>query len=84
MAGYGGRDSQRIAAVAKKAHVKKIDYVLITHYHLDHVGGVKHLAERIPVGTFLDHGPNHETGKQAAELDANYKEAIGAIPSTRW
>lgn len=76
--GYGGRDAQRIAAVAKKAHVKKIDYVLITHYHLDHVGGARHLAERIPVGTFLDHGPNHETDKQAAELDANYKEAIGS------
>ncbi len=74
--GYGQRDAQRIGAVCKIAKVKKIDYVLITHYHLDHVGGALALTEHIPVGTFVDHGPNTETGKQAGELDANYQKAI--------
>lgn len=74
--GYGGRDADRIRAIAKIAKVKKIDYALITHYHLDHVGGAFALSERIPIGTFLDHGPNNETGKQADELNAMYQKAL--------
>ncbi len=56
-----GRDADRIVAAAKKAGVDKIDYVLITHFHTDHVGGVPQLVARIPVGTFIDHGENRES-----------------------
>jgi competence protein ComEC len=59
--GNNGRDAERIVAVAKKAGLSKIDYVLITHFHEDHVGGVPQLAARIPVGTFIDHGENRES-----------------------
>jgi competence protein ComEC len=54
------RDADRIVAAANLAGIKKIDYVLITHFHVDHVGGVPQLVERIPVGTFIDHGVNRE------------------------
>jgi competence protein ComEC len=57
-----GRDADRIVAAAKSAGVSRIDYVLITHFHADHVGGVPQLAARIPIGTFIDHGENRETG----------------------
>jgi beta-lactamase superfamily II metal-dependent hydrolase len=63
--GFNKRDADRIAAAAKDAGVKKIDYLVITHYHSDHVGGVPQIAEKMPVHTFVDHGPNTETGKQA-------------------
>jgi beta-lactamase superfamily II metal-dependent hydrolase len=67
-ADFNGRDADRIAAVAANAHVVRLDYVLITHYHLDHVGGVPQLAERLPVGTYIDHGRSVETGPEADEL----------------
>ena len=54
------RDADRITAAAKDAGISRIDYVLITHYHDDHVGGVPQLVQRIPVGTFFTHGPNRE------------------------
>jgi beta-lactamase superfamily II metal-dependent hydrolase len=57
-----GRDADRIVAAAKNAGLNKIDYVLITHFHDDHVGGAPQLAARIPVGTFIDHGENREKG----------------------
>jgi len=64
--GNNGRDANRIAAAAKDAGIKKIDFVLITHYHDDHVGGAPQLAAKIPVGTFIDHGENRETNDAGA------------------
>src|SRR6478672_8558857 len=58
--GFNGRDAERIVAAAKAAGLKQLDYVLITHYHRDHVGGVPQLADRMKIGTFVDHGPNQE------------------------
>jgi competence protein ComEC len=58
--GNNGRDADRIVEVAKKAGLTKIDYVMFTHYHVDHVGGLPQLVDRFPIGTFIDHGPNRE------------------------
>jgi competence protein ComEC len=66
-AGNQGLDAKRIAAAAKDAGVSKIDYVLLTHYHADHAGGVPELVQQIPVGTFIDHGPNFESSSPGTE-----------------
>jgi competence protein ComEC len=70
--GFDGRDANRIVAAAKHAGVNRIDYLLITHYHMDHVGGVPQLAARLPIRNFIDHGPSVEHGKEADELVVAY------------
>jgi beta-lactamase superfamily II metal-dependent hydrolase len=80
--GFGGRDPNRIAAAAKLAGVKQIDYLLITHYHQDHVGGVAELAQKLPIKHFLDHGANTETGAEPEARYAKYKAVVGSNPHT--
>lgn len=53
--------SARLAAAAKALGVKKIDYLLTTHYHGDHIGGLEGFLARMPIDTFIDHGENRET-----------------------
>src|SRR5262245_426610 len=70
--GFDVRDAGRIASAAEAAGLKKLDYVLITHYHRDHVGGVAQLANQIEIGTFVDHGPNMEDSNDSRQLYADY------------
>jgi beta-lactamase superfamily II metal-dependent hydrolase len=72
--GNNSRDANRIAAAAKHAGVKAIDYLLITHFHEDHVGGVPQLAAKLPIRTFIDHGESVEHDQRAKELYAAYIE----------
>lgn len=74
--GFNGRDADRIKAAAKAAGVKQIDYLILTHYHTDHAGGVSQLLTRLPVKTFVDHGANTETIKDARELTAAWEKAV--------
>src|SRR5580693_1565162 len=53
----GDRDAGRIVATAKQAGLTRIDYLIVTHYDGDHVGGVKDVSDKMPIGTFIDHGP---------------------------
>jgi competence protein ComEC len=67
-----GPGADRVLEAAKHAGIKQIDYLLLTHYHLDHVGGVPELAAKIPILTYIDHGPNTETDKLAKSLESPY------------
>src|SRR5277367_1070108 len=59
-AGNNNRDANRIVAAAASAGVKRIDYLVVTHYHGDHAGGVPQLAAKMPIGRIYDHGDNWE------------------------
>jgi len=77
--GYNAfRDANRIVAAAKLGRVKKIDYLVLTHFHTDHIGGVPQLAQKMQIGTFVDHGENRETSKAAQSLYSEYKTAMGS------
>jgi beta-lactamase superfamily II metal-dependent hydrolase len=64
---HHGRDADRIVAAAGKAGISKIDFVLLTHFHQDHAGGITQLASKIPIGTVIDHGENREHADAATE-----------------
>ncbi len=68
----GGRDAGRIASTAKLAGVKQIDYLVLTHYHGDHAGGVVELASQIPIKHFVDHGPSQEETRNVPQAYAAY------------
>ncbi len=50
--------ADKILAAAHALGVSRIDYLIITHYHADHLGGFQSLMDKIPIDTFIDHGPN--------------------------
>lgn len=79
--GFQGRDADRIVKTAKKAGVKKIDHLLITHYHTDHVGGITQLMERFPVTNIIYHGKNTEQGKGPADLQEALDRALAKTTS---
>ena len=45
----GSRDAGRIMEAVHAAGLKQIDYLLITHYHGDHIGGYQELSKLIPI-----------------------------------
>jgi beta-lactamase superfamily II metal-dependent hydrolase len=66
-AGYGNRDANRIVAAAASAGVTRIDYLVITHYHGDHAGGVPQLAAKMPIGKIFDHGDSFEQSNEKTQ-----------------
>jgi beta-lactamase superfamily II metal-dependent hydrolase len=77
--GNGGagavRDAERILAAAKDAGLTKIDHLITTHYHGDHIGGLAELSARIPIMEFIDHGPNTQPNPTTdAFLQGGYKD----------
>lgn len=81
----GDRDADRIVAVARQAGLRQLDVMLTTHFDGDHHGGVKDVASRIPIRTFVDHGPRVQDPEQTMtpqfrqyvdRTDNAYNEAV--------
>src|SRR5262250_385845 len=45
-----------IVNVVTKVGLKQLDYLVLSHFDVDHMGDVPALASRIPVRHLLDHG----------------------------
>jgi competence protein ComEC len=77
---HQARDANRIFAAARDAGIAQIDYLLITHFHTDHDGGVTELSKLMPIREFIDHGfPNAEAVRTSSET----KEAFNAYAAVR-
>src|SRR5262249_43831352 len=70
------RDVPRVLAAAKTVGVKEFDYILTTHYDVDHAGNVPAIAAQIPTKAFVDHGPIVDNPKIAP---INRKAAEGYL-----
>jgi hypothetical protein len=56
-----GKDTaDRLADTIRSFGVTRIDYLITTHYHSDHVGGFPAFLAKMPVGTVIDHGENRQ------------------------
>jgi competence protein ComEC len=54
--GFDDRDPKRILVAVHDAGLTRLDYLLLTHFHQDHIGGVPAIAAQLPIGAFIDHG----------------------------
>jgi beta-lactamase superfamily II metal-dependent hydrolase len=80
------RDAKRIFAATQLAGLKKIDILLTTHFHSDHIGAMPALAKLIPIEMFMDHGPSVELDrpnvaaayKAYEELSAGHRRSLKA------
>lgn len=75
--GFDGRDAKRIEKAMKVAGVTAIDHLIVTHYHIDHFGGVPELAKLVTINKFYDHGPTAslDEDKDFAAKYAAYRAA---------
>lgn len=75
----GERDPKRIMQVITAAGLKQIDYLVITHYHSDHIGGFLELAKLVPILHYVDHGPTVQPEQNIPSQQA-YAAAIAKGP----
>ena len=66
------KDGNDIVALLNAKGIEKIDYLFITHFDKDHVGGADRILHAIPVGIIYE--PDYESdSKQTAQ----YRAAVG-------
>lgn len=70
------RDANRILAAARDAGVEQIDYLMITHFHPDHDGGVVELSKLMPIRHFVDHDSLLPEAQKDAGINAAYERYL--------
>ena len=62
------RDARRVQAAMQDAGVDRLDFLITSHFHGDHVGGLRALSERVEVGQFIDHGDSVEQDREPGRV----------------
>ena len=72
------RDAERMERACKDAGLKHIDYLVTTHFDVDHYGGILELSKRIPIKRFIDSDTlpvRYEKRQQSKKLTPLYEQA---------
>ncbi len=51
-----GQVTDRLVAFMEQNGIKKVDYLVISHFEPDHMGAVAGMAAKVPIVNFVDHG----------------------------
>jgi beta-lactamase superfamily II metal-dependent hydrolase len=72
------RDADRMYKACMDAGLKQIDYLVTTHFDVDHYGGILELSKRIPIKCFIDNdtpAKNISKRQRTQQLSPLYEEA---------
>jgi len=72
------RDATRILQACSDAGLKKIDYLITTHFDHDHYGAIKEISDNIPVLNYMDNG----SAVGSRTEDILYQQATGGNSKT--
>ncbi len=76
---YAGRDT--VVPLLKSLGIERVDAIVVTHPHDDHVGGIPDVIEAFPVGTIYDSGYAHTITAYERMLElAEEKEIPVKVP----
>ncbi|HVW85181.1 MAG TPA: MBL fold metallo-hydrolase [Bryobacteraceae bacterium] len=79
----GPASTERIVEAVHASGLKRIDFLVISHFDIDHIGDVPQLAARVPIGHIFDHGEiqatraNADAARQRFAPYAAIREKIG-------
>jgi competence protein ComEC len=75
--GYNGKGNSVILPFLASRGITHLDYMVASHYHADHVGGLDEVAGAMPVGVAYDRGWSYTTVTYS-----NYASAVAPIRQT--
>lgn len=69
--------------IGRLTGAREIDYLLVTHWHEDHIGGVPDVAKAYRFGTFLDHQHPYRRARASDVDEKAYVRFMGWLASAR-
>ncbi len=77
-AGNSGKGESVVIPYLESLRVSRINYIIASHYHADHIGGLDEVLDAFDVDTVFDRGTIHPLPR--SKIYASYVKAIGSTP----